>query len=209
MWHFNWSKGRCHSSHEIRICQHNIAQCRFLLAVFDTRQLDNVANLHIRRQGHFTTFTVQTIFQRLIKIFRLFQAKALLVPDQPASDRDTQGSPNNRTIHCTDQYILHCSKLFSLILFCCIFMIVIHFIKLSATNNAVSMETPAPQPSCIVLSRSNRTCCKQVLLYITLNLYPQLVVGGHERHMFIVEERLVIPTVTARRKIHSLPKPVR
>ena len=53
-----------------------------------------------------------------------------------------------------------------------------------------------------------RTCCKQVLLHFTLNLYPQLVVGGHtERHIILlVEERFVIPTVAARRKIHITAK---
>ena len=118
----NGSKGRCHGSYEIRICQHNIAQCRFLLAVFDTRQLDNVANLHIRRAGHFTAFTVQTIFQRLIKVFASLQAKTLLIRTGLLRTGILGIHRNNRTIYRTDRTLDTLLKIVSLILFCCIFM---------------------------------------------------------------------------------------
>ena len=99
---YHRSESRCHSAHEIRIGQHDITQCRFFLAIFDACQLNDVSNLHIRRASHFTTFTIQTIFQRLIKIFTSFQAKALLVRTSLLRTGILGVHRNNRTIHCTN-----------------------------------------------------------------------------------------------------------
>ena len=97
------SKGGRHSTYEIRICQHNIAQRRFLLAIFDTCQLNDVANLHIRRTSHFTTFTIQAIFQRFIKVFASFQAKTLFVRTGLLRTGIFRIHRDNRTIYRTNR----------------------------------------------------------------------------------------------------------
>ena len=94
----------------------------FFLLLFDTRQLDNVANLHIRRASHFTAFTVQTIFQRLIKVFASLQAKTLLIRTGLLRTGILGIHRNNRTIYRTDRTLDTLLKIVSLILFCCIFM---------------------------------------------------------------------------------------
>ena len=97
------SQSRCHSTYKIRIGKHNITQCRFLLAIFDTCQLDNVTNLHIRRTSHLTTFAIQTILQRLIKVFTSFQTKAFLVRTCLFRTGIFRIHRNNRTIYCTNR----------------------------------------------------------------------------------------------------------
>ncbi len=66
-------------SHQIGVGEHELAQSRPLLAVLDARELDDVADTHVRRAGHFAAFAVEAVFERLVVEAGLFQAQAFAV----------------------------------------------------------------------------------------------------------------------------------
>ena len=72
-------KRRGKRTHQIGMAENRIAQAGFLLAIVGARALDNIADFHIGRAGHFAALAVDAVLERFIVQRAVFTPQAFAI----------------------------------------------------------------------------------------------------------------------------------
>lgn len=123
------------------MAEDGIAQGRLLRAIARPGALDDIADFHIRRAGDFTTFAVDTVFQRLVVQLTVLQTQTLAV--RPGLFRS-----GIARVHAADRADGRANRAFN----AAFKTGIVHFsasarwLICSATYSAVTAQTPPPHP---------------------------------------------------------------